>query len=372
MVTAIDITERKKAEAALRESEARFRSVLDNSNDCIYRLNVQTGRYEYISPSCENIVGYTSRELMALDLEASLAMIYPADLPALQAAEARCVESGKARVEYRQRTKGGELRWISNSMSLARDQNGRPLYRDGSLRDITERKRAEEELLAAKQQAELYLDLMGHDINNLNQVALGYLEMAHDMHPDLGNKELLEKPIEVLQRSARLIKNVQKLQKLRHGIFRTEKMDLPAILLNVQQEFGGIPGKTITVNLNGYEPGFVRANELLHDVFANLASNAVRHTGDKAEIIIDLDRVNDDGPYYRVVVEDDGPGIPDDSKEKVFNRMYKGTRRGMGLGLYLVKTLVESYGGRVWVEDRIMGDYTKGARFVVMLPAMEA
>ncbi len=73
------------------------------------------------------------------------------------------------------------------------------------------------------------------------------------------------------------------------------------------------------------------------------------------------------------MVEDNGPGIPDDFKGQIFHRILRGTTnaKGMGLGLYLVKSLVESYGGHVWVEDRITGDYTKGVRFVVMLPAVE-
>jgi signal transduction histidine kinase len=128
------------------------------------------------------------------------------------------------------------------------------------------------------------------------------------------------------------------------------------------------------LNINGYERCFVRANELLHDVFANLVSNAIKHTGDRADIVVDLDAVKDNGSrYYRVMVEDNGPGIPDDFKPKIFNRTLKGTNsaRGMGLGLYLVKSLVDSYGGRVWVEDRIFGDHTKGAKFVVMLPAVD-
>jgi signal transduction histidine kinase len=60
-------------------------------------------------------------------------------------------------------------------------------------------------------------------------------------------------------------------------------------------------------------------------------------------------------------------------KEKIFNRLQHGETkaRGMGLGLYLVKSLMESYCGKVWVEDRVQGDYTKGSRFVVMLPAVE-
>jgi signal transduction histidine kinase len=88
--------------------------------------------------------------------------------------------------------------------------------------------------------------------------------------------------------------------------------------------------------------------------------------------MVGLDVSEDNGRrYYRVMVEDNGPGIPDDSKERIFNRMHLGSARGMGLGLYLVKSLVDSYGGKVWAEDRIMGDHTQGARFVVMLPSVE-
>jgi signal transduction histidine kinase len=71
-----------------------------------------------------------------------------------------------------------------------------------------------------------------------------------------------------------------------------------------------------------------------------------------------------------VTVEDNGPGIPDGFKGRVFNRMLKGNdkSKGMGLGLYLVKSLVESYRGHVWVEDRVPGDHSKGAKFVAMMP----
>ncbi len=84
--------------------------------------------------------------------------------------------------------------------------------------DITDRKRAEEELKEAKAQAELYLDLMGHDINNMNQIAMGFLEIAIESFP-LKDEErkFLEKPLDTLKNSAMLIENVRKLQKLEAG-----------------------------------------------------------------------------------------------------------------------------------------------------------
>jgi signal transduction histidine kinase len=241
-------------------------------------------------------------------------------------------------------------------------------------RPITERKRAEEELKAAKAQAELYLDLMGHDISNIQQIALGYLELARDMQTDEVSREFIDKPMEVLQRSSRLIRNVRKLQKLQEGVLPTVTVDVCTVLADVQREFRAAPRKAIKLNINGYGYCGVMANELLHDVFANLVSNAIKHTGDRAEVGISLERVTvEDRHCCRVTVEDNGPGIPDDFKDKIFNRMLKGTdkAKGMGLGLYLVKSLVDSYNGRVWVEDRVKGDHTKGARFVVMLPVAE-
>ena len=215
---------------------------------------------------------------------------------------------------------------------------------------------------------------MGHDINNMHQIILGYLELARDMNPEAGQSEFLDKPIEVLQRSARLIRNVSKLQKLKEGVFQTQVVDVCQLLVDVQREFGAVPHKAVTLNLDGCEQCQVHANELLHDVFANLVGNAIKHTGERADIVVDMGVVWNDGRQYcRVMVEDDGPGIPDDFKGRIFNRLIEGTdkAKGMGLGLYLVKSLVESYSGQVWVEDRVQGDHSKGARFVVMLPAVD-
>jgi signal transduction histidine kinase len=118
--------------------------------------------------------------------------------------------------------------------------------------------------------------------------------------------------------------------------------------------------------------GLVLANELLKEVFTNILSNAVKHTPGTVSInIIGTRQFEADGAFYRVAIEDNGPGISDDIKSRVFSRYARGQTkaRGSGLGLYLVRALVERYHGKVWVEDKVPGDSGKGARFVVLLPA---
>jgi PAS domain S-box-containing protein len=372
--TVQDITERKRAEESLHTTLKRFYNTLSGMYPSIL-LVTEEGRVEFANPAfCDyfdlegspgDLVGLTSPEMIE-----KIRDVY--HHPEVEIARIReIVDRGQPVI--------GEEVAMRNGRTCLRDFV--PLYVDGQRygrlwlhHDISERKRAEIKLEEAKAQAELYVDLMGHDISNMHQIALGYLEMARDMRADGGQMEFIDKPVEVLQRSARLIKNVRKLQKLRDGAFQTELVDVCKVLADVQREFGAVPQKSVTLNLNGCDYCRVCANELLHDVFVNLVGNAIKHTGDHADITIDLDVVNyKGGRYCRVMVEDNGPGIPDDFKGKIFNRILKGTdkAKGMGLGLYLVKSLVESYDGRVWVVDRVFGDHTKGARFVVMLPATE-
>ena len=165
----VDITARREAEAALRESEGRFRSVLDHSLDALYRLNLQTGRYEYASPAFERVVGRTAEEMASESPDEAMSWIHPDDLPVVAAGLARLEEAGSAEVDYRVRDRGGRYRWISNHLSLVRDGAGRPLYRDGVVRDVTRQRETEEAIRRRAEELEAVMDLVpaaiwvGHD-----------------------------------------------------------------------------------------------------------------------------------------------------------------------------------------------------------------
>jgi PAS domain S-box-containing protein len=248
-----------------------------------------------------------------------------------------------------------------------------------TIEDTTERLRIENDLLESKKQAELYVDLMAHDINNMNQIALGFLELAEDKmisegKLDAGQMGLLSKPMESLNNSSRLIDNVKKLQKEKSGQLGDRLMDVGEVLQEVKKQHESAPGYAVSIDYINSCGCQVMANDLLKEVFSNLVGNAIKHSSSPVNIKIRSSCINQDGKKFcLIVVEDDGPGIPDGIKRQIFDRLGEehgmALPRGKGLGLYLAKTLVSDYHGRIWVEDREPGDHTKGSRFVVMLPA---
>lgn len=240
--------------------------------------------------------------------------------------------------------------------------------------EIIERKKAGEDLNNAVAQADLYLDLMSHDISNMNHAAMGYLELALDSINEVENKELLARPLDIIKNTSRLIDNVKKLRQIQDKGIRPVTIDLGKVLSDVKSEYEIVPERDITINYSPVNCHLVQSCELLKDVFRNLVENAIKHSTGPLTINMGVTRAFMNGKEYcRVFVEDDGPGIPDNIKVKLFgpksSERDKSSR--IGLGLYLVKSIVETYGGSAWAEDRDPCDYTKGCRFVVMLPVIE-
>jgi signal transduction histidine kinase len=253
---------------------------------------------------------------------------------------------------------------------------GKPSRMIGVILDITERKIAENALHEEKMRSDIYLDLMGHDINNMNQIAMGYLELAHDKlksdgRLDESESEFIERPLETLKSSSKLIDNVRKLRALQENKVTDELISIGEVLDDVKNEYSTMPGRNVTINLTGANGCSIKANKLLRDVFSNIVGNAIKHSNGPLIINILVSEIEQaDANYCRVSIDDNGPGIPDTKKKSIFDRFNKGQThaKGSGLGLHLVKTLVEDFNGRIWVEDRVPGDYTKGSRFVLMLP----
>lgn len=258
---------------------------------------------------------------------------------------------------------------ILNSAAPIRDENGAMIGAVGVLQDITDRIRLEQKLQAARQRSEFYIDLLTHDVANSLTAASGYLQLVE--RPDDNDEKSarwLEKARASLDDSARLIDTVRRVHNL--GSSPKTKVDIDALLPEVIGQI--LPkGEGIEIMYSGMHDAVVTATNLLPDLFTNLIDNAVKHSGGKVSIVVTVRPHYHQGvEYIRVDIADNGPGIPDQAKERLFSRGERGATRapGQGMGLFLVANIVAEAGGRIWVEDRVPGDHSKGARFIVLLP----
>lgn len=374
---------RNRVEKALRESEQKYRSVIEQSIDGVILID-ENGQVVDYNESMLCILGI-SRDML------NGAFIWDILYPLTTEQYKRQISYDFLKNTLIEACKIGDTAWFkpfaeyefvrSDGVPITLQTNVFSINMEsahmicGISRDVSVSKKARVALKESKEQAELYVDLMGHDINNINQIALGYLELAIDNDSiDAETRTMIEKPIEVLNNSTRLIENVRKLQKISFEKIPGERVDIGKVLGEVVGMYVDVPGRNIDLSYEPVKGCMVNANAFLRDVFDNLVNNAVKHSGVDAEINIVLQKnvVEDIGVlYHRVSVEDNGPGVPDALKDKIFSRQLRGTTkaRGSGIGLYLVKTLVGQYGGKIWVEDRVPGQRTKGSRFVVLLPA---
>jgi PAS domain S-box-containing protein len=281
------------------------------------------------------------------------------------------------RLEYNINNNGIK-KFISLKIFPTYDSFGKLMSYVSVVTDITEKLKTQEELLESKKQNELYLDLMGHDINNMNQMGIGYLELAGDILDTRGSlnnddRIFLEKSLDAFKNSSRLINNVRMAQNIRKEKIIKEKVDIGVILEELNKDYKNIKSRDISIYYTPVKGANVYANSLLKEVFSNLIGNSIKHSSQDVPLNIDImvDKVvKDNKGYYKISIEDNGPGIPDDRKDNIFER-YKDCEsktKGLGLGLYLTKTLIDGYEGKIWVEDAIKGDHTKGCRFVIMLP----
>jgi signal transduction histidine kinase len=218
------------------------------------------------------------------------------------------------------------------------------------------------EALEKSNEANFYLDIITHDINNSNMAALGYAEILLD-NSNGQDEELVKILISAIHQNADIIRNI--------SLMRTTKDDEKTILFPVNLD--SVIRHVISLfQLKVFYEGtslVVLADKLLEEVFINIIGNCKRHAGPDCEVKISV--TESDG-NVRICISDNGPGIPEDMKEECFNRYTKnlsgGNANGSGMGLFIVKTLViKRYGGGVQALDSVEGHPEQGLTICITL-----
>jgi len=254
----------------------------------------------------------------------------------------------------------GALIIVEDVTELRKEVEAYRRMKDQAITALNDRIEAEKEVLRANEEANLYLDILLHDINNLNSIILGYSglleESGEKLTADFANRISL-----AAKRSAGIVESVSGIRKIRENNSELIPVSLDKAVHDAIAHF---KGSSIEFSDTGYK---VMADELLSDVFLNIIGNSLKYGGEGVEIKV---TAKDSGSHIEIRIEDDGPGIPEEKRDEIFDRFsrIKSTGpEGKGLGLYIVKSLIERYVSEIQVTDSEIGEKDRGIAFSFVL-----
>jgi PAS domain S-box-containing protein len=365
-----DITHQLELEAAIDASETRYRALYDSSPIAYFSLSL-IGNIIQVNKAAEKLLGYDSEDLLRRNLASFLPSEDQENIIRQVVSE---VAQGKSVEDFEMQLKkaDGRSHWVSVTANLLEYPDKSSTIALMAL-DADRRKNAEMREQDERARANLYLEIMTHDQNNINQellFSLGLLEASPET-PDRFRSLVYESGWNV-RRSGRMIANLRALLRITNNPPTREKVDfnefLDRAIENVQHDFHW---KKLKLNrISEDDMVEVAGHDYLEHVFFNILHNAL--TYDESETVeVDIKiELAEQVKMVRIEFADRGAGVPDNAKEFIFRRTGSPEDQivGRGLGLTLVDQILKNIGGMIRVEDRVKGDHTKGANFIVLLP----
>jgi PAS domain S-box-containing protein len=379
----LDITAQKEAEERLREAEERYRAIVEHIPGAIY-VDVPDGsmRTVYVSPQIRDILGVAPEDWIG-DPDLWISIMHPEDREGMRRGYLEAVESASAwSGEYRVLHPDGHWVWLHDETTFVHDDAGRPLFLQGVLFDITERKRAEqalqsserrereaaERLRALDEMKNTFLAAVSHELRSPLTSILGLsLTLEQQDMTAEDRKDLLERLATNARKLDRLLSDLLDIDRLNRGIVAPQYrvVDLDDLIRRTVENVDLVGDRSVVLDL---APVTIMADPAkVERIVENLVVNGLRHTDRPVTVWVRLVR-EPDGAV--IVVEDDGPGVPPELRREIFAPFRQGPTRpahapGTGIGLSLVSMFADLHGGRAWVDERPGG----GASFKVYLPA---
>jgi two-component system cell cycle sensor histidine kinase/response regulator CckA len=378
-----DLTERRKVEHARAEAEIKFRMIVEQVAAISYIAEPGVnGRWYYVSPQIEAILGYTPEEWLEHS-ENWLQHIHPDDHAAVNEAEAAGLKGKSFQAEYRVTRKDGRTVWISDTATISQGSQNHPVM-EGIMVDISERKLMENQSQQARRM-EAVGRLAGgiaHDFNNLLTIIKGYTELARQRTE--GQSALrndIEKIDDASQRAAALVR--QLLAFSRKQVLQPKNLDLNSVVGGLEQLLKRLMSEDVRMQVKmSPDLGTIKADpSQIEQVLMNLVANARDAMPDGGKLIIETCNVELDqayaseqvtvkpGRYVMLAVSDTGEGMSAETVAHIFEPFFttKGGVRGTGLGLSTTYGIVKQSGGYIWVYS----EPQLGTTFKVYLPRVD-
>jgi len=388
----LDINERKLAQEELENSYKKLREmeyIINNSPSIIFLWQNSEGwPVEFVS---KNVIqfGYTPEDFYSGKVIYA-DIIHPDDITRVAEEVSNYSNEDTAEFvqEYRIKTKSGQFKWIDDRTWIRRDSEGNITHYQGIVLDITDHKTADEALKLSEKKyrraynrANFYKDIFGHDINNILHIINSSAEIISYHLGGSEKSKVIEDISNIIkrqvERGAKLVSNVNTLSQLEEESIHTKPTEICKLMHNsIDFLTKTYNDKKIIVNDVCEEDHLIaNANDLLQDVFDNILINSIKYNENPTiEIVIKVSKTLVDGKkFIKMEFSDNGIGVPDDRKEIIFkrgNRELKGSK-GMGIGLSLVKKIMKGYDGKIWVEDKVKGDYSQGSNFILLIPEFD-
>jgi len=378
--------EYQRAKTELRSAETRYRTLVERLPAITYIAEAGVaGRWQYVSPQIESMLGFTAQEWMT-NSSLWLSRVHEEDRDLALAAEKRLQETGEPyRAEYRMRARDGKVLWFRDEAVLLEVSASSLPVMQGVLYDISEYKRLEEQLRQA-QKMEAVGQLAGgiaHDFNNLLMVIEAHIDRIRDrLKPSEG---LYADAVEVhnaVNRAASLTN--QLLAFSRKQLLQPRVLDVSAVLNDVARMLARLLAENIELKIE-IEPGLARVKvdqSQLEQVLVNLAVNARDAMPNGGRLTIQAASVQFDeaqswrhcsvqpGAYVMLAVTDTGTGMDSETQSRIFEPFFttKGPNKGTGLGLPMVYGVIKQSGGAISVYS----EPGKGTTFKIYLPQCTA